>query len=87
VKIGQTMAYSGPASSFATVGRAMTAYFHNAEGGVNGRKINLISLDDSYSPPKTVEQTRRLKRFSSAPRRPAPIGRSAPGAIDLQAAA
>jgi hypothetical protein len=60
VKIGQTMAYSGPASSFATVGHAMTAYFHNAEGGVNGRKINLISLDDSYSPPKTVEQTRRL---------------------------
>ena len=48
------------ASSFAAVGRAMTAYFHNAEGGVNGREINLISLDDSYSPPKTVEQTRRL---------------------------
>ena len=62
VKIGQTMPYSGPASSFAAIGRAMTAYFQkvNAEGGVNGRKINLISLDDGYSPPKAVEQTRRL---------------------------
>lgn len=62
VKIGQTMPYSGPASSFAAIGKAMTAYFKkvNAEGGVNGRKINLISLDDGYSPPKAVEQTRRL---------------------------
>ena len=62
VKIGQTMPYSGPASSFAAIGRAMTAYFEkvNAEGGVNGRKIKLISLDDAYSPPKAVEQTRRL---------------------------
>lgn len=62
VKIGQTMPYSGPASSFAAIGRAMSAYFQkvNAEGGVNGRKINLISLDDGYSPPKAVEQTRRL---------------------------
>jgi len=62
VKIGQTMPYSGPASSFAAIGRAMTAYFEklNAEGGVNGRKINLISLDDAYSPTKAVEQTRRL---------------------------
>ncbi|MGY3620139.1 ABC transporter substrate-binding protein [Bradyrhizobium sp. USDA 10063] len=62
VKIGQTMPYSGPASSFAAIGRAMTAYFQkvNSEGGVNGRKINLVSLDDGYSPPKAVEQTRRL---------------------------
>ena len=62
VKIGQTMPYSGPASSFAAIGRSMAAYFQkmNAEGGVNGRKINLISLDDGYSPPKAVEQTRRL---------------------------
>jgi branched-chain amino acid transport system substrate-binding protein len=62
VKIGQTMPYSGPASSFAAIGRSMNAYFQkvNAEGGVNGRKINLISLDDAYSPPKAVEQTRRL---------------------------
>ncbi|MDA9476556.1 branched-chain amino acid ABC transporter substrate-binding protein [Bradyrhizobium sp. CCBAU 65884] len=62
VKIGQTMPYSGPASSFAAIGRAMSAYFQkvNSEGGVNGRKINLISLDDGYSPPKAVEQARRL---------------------------
>jgi len=62
IKIGQTMPYSGPASSYGTIGKAEAAYFAmiNAEGGVNGRKINLISLDDAYSPPKTVEQTRRL---------------------------
>jgi branched-chain amino acid transport system substrate-binding protein len=62
IKIGQTMPYSGPASAYGTAGRAEAAYFAkiNAEGGVNGRKIQLLSLDDSYSPPKTVEQTRRL---------------------------
>jgi ABC-type branched-subunit amino acid transport system substrate-binding protein len=62
IKIGQTIPYSGPGSSYATIGRAQTAYFAkvNAEGGVNGRKIALLSFDDGYSPPKTVEQTRRL---------------------------
>src|ERR1700752_2256097 len=62
IKIGQTMPYSGPASSYGTIGKAEAAYFAmlNEQGGVNGRKITLISLDDSYSPPKTVEQTRRL---------------------------
>ncbi|QUS42594.1 branched-chain amino acid ABC transporter substrate-binding protein [Tardiphaga alba] len=62
IKIGQTMPYSGPASTFAAIGKAMEAYFQklNASGGINGRKINLISLDDGYSPPKAVEQTRRL---------------------------
>lgn len=62
VKIGQTMPYSGPASSFSAIGKAMTAWFAkvNKEGGVNGRKINLVSLDDAYSPPKAVEQTRNL---------------------------
>lgn len=62
VKIGQTMPYSGPASSFAAIGKSMAAYFEkiNDGGGVNGRKITLISLDDAYSPPKAVEQTRRL---------------------------
>jgi branched-chain amino acid transport system substrate-binding protein len=62
IKIGQTMPYSGPASAYGAVGLAELAYFHmlNEQGGVNGRKINLISLDDGYSPPKTVEQTRRL---------------------------
>jgi|KBSMisStaDraftv2_1062788.scaffolds.fasta_scaffold117750_2 branched-chain amino acid transport system substrate-binding protein len=62
IKVGQTMPYSGPASAYAAVGKAEVAYFHkiNAEGGVNKRRIKLLSLDDAYSPPKTVEQTRRL---------------------------
>ncbi len=62
IKIGQTMPYSGPASAYGTQGRAEAAYFKmiNSTGGVNGRTINFISLDDSYSPPKTVEQTRKL---------------------------
>jgi branched-chain amino acid transport system substrate-binding protein len=62
IKIGQTMPYSGPASSYGTIGKAEAAYFKmiNEQGGINGRKINLISLDDGYSPPKTVEQIRRL---------------------------
>ncbi|WP_295852335.1 ABC transporter substrate-binding protein [Tardiphaga sp.] len=62
VKIGQTMPYSGPASAYGTQGRIEEAYYAmiNAKGGVNGRKITMISLDDAYSPPKTVEQTRRL---------------------------
>jgi branched-chain amino acid transport system substrate-binding protein len=62
IKIGQTMPYSGAASLYGTIGRAQSAYFDkvNAQGGVNGRKIKLLSLDDAYSPPKTVEHTRRL---------------------------
>ena len=62
IKIGQTMPYSGPLSAFGTMGRAEAAYFEmiNARGGVNGRRIKLISLDDAYSPPKSIEQTRRL---------------------------
>jgi branched-chain amino acid transport system substrate-binding protein len=62
IKIGQTMPYSGPASPFGTIGRAEAAYFAmvNDQGGVNGRKIKLISLDDGYSPAKALEQTRRL---------------------------
>ncbi len=62
IKLGQTMPYSGPASAYGTIGRLHTAYFKmiNDNGGVNGRKINLISLDDGYSPPKAVEQVRRL---------------------------
>ncbi|WP_371930069.1 ABC transporter substrate-binding protein [Bradyrhizobium sp. CCGUVB1N3] len=62
IKIGQTMPYSGPASSYGTIGQSMAAYFEkiNAEGGVNGRKIKFISYDDAFSPPKTVEQTRKL---------------------------
>ena len=62
IKIGQTMPYSGPASAYGVIGSTEAAYFKmiNEQGGVNGRKINLISLDDAYSPPKTVEQVRRL---------------------------
>jgi branched-chain amino acid transport system substrate-binding protein len=62
IKIGNTMPYSGPASAYGAIGKADAAYFQmiNDQGGVNGRKINFITLDDGYSPPKTVEQTRRL---------------------------
>ncbi|MGP0094354.1 MAG: ABC transporter substrate-binding protein [Xanthobacteraceae bacterium] len=62
IKIGQTMPYSGPASAYGVIGKTEAAYFKmiNEMGGINGRKINLISLDDGYSPPKTVEQIRRL---------------------------
>ena len=62
IKLGQTMPYSGPASAYGTIGKAQLAYFKmiNDAGGINGRKINLISLDDGYSPPKTVEQVRKL---------------------------
>jgi len=62
IRVGQTMPYSGPASAYGAIGKASAAYFRmiNDQGGVGGRKINLISLDDGYSPPKTVEQIRRL---------------------------
>src|SRR5277367_4867457 len=62
IKIGQTMPYSGPASAYGVIGRTESAYFKmiNDQGGINSRKINLISLDDAYSPPRTVEQVRRL---------------------------
>jgi len=62
IKLGQTMPYSGPASAYGTIGKLHQAYFKmiNDQGGINGRKINLISLDDGYSPPKTVEQVRKL---------------------------
>jgi ABC-type branched-subunit amino acid transport system substrate-binding protein len=62
IKVGQTVPFSGPASAYATVGKAQAAYIRmiNDSGGVNGRKINLIQYDDAYSPPKTVEQVRKL---------------------------
>jgi branched-chain amino acid transport system substrate-binding protein len=62
IKIGQTVPFSGPASAYATIGKAQAAYFNmiNDQGGVNGRKINLIQYDDAYSPPKAVEQVRKL---------------------------
>ena len=62
IRIGQTLPYSGPLSGFGTIGRVQEAYFQmiNDRGGINGRKIKFISMDDAYSPPKTVEQTRKL---------------------------
>jgi len=62
IKLGQTSPFSGPASAYSVIAKAQAAYFKmiNDQGGVNGRKINLITLDDAYSPPKTVEQTRKL---------------------------
>ncbi|MGN6283691.1 MAG: ABC transporter substrate-binding protein [Afipia sp.] len=62
IKVGQTIPLSGPASAYATIGKAQAAYMKmvNDHGGVNGRKINLIQYDDAYSPPKTVEQVRKL---------------------------
>ena len=62
IKIGQTVPYSGPASAFSSYGRVMTGYFQmlNEKGGINGRKVNLISLDNAFSPPKAIEQSRKL---------------------------
>src|ERR1700749_248679 len=62
IKIGQTLPFSGPASAYASIGKTQAAYFNmiNEQGDVNGRKINLIQYDDSYSPPKAVEQVRNL---------------------------
>ncbi|MCC8938229.1 Leucine-, isoleucine-, valine-, threonine-, and alanine-binding protein [Bradyrhizobium ivorense] len=62
IKVGQTVPFSGPASAYASIGKTQAAYFKmiNDQGGVNGRKINLIQYDDAYSPPKAVEQVRKL---------------------------
>ena len=62
IKIGNTMPYSGPVSAYGVIGKSEAAYFAmiNDKGGVNGRKINFISRDDGYSPPKTLEQVRQL---------------------------
>ena len=62
IKVGNTNPYSGPASAYGTIGRSEAAYFKmiNEQGGINGRKINFISQDDAYSPPRTVEQVRKL---------------------------
>src|SRR5580698_5413915 len=62
IKVGNIMPYSGPASAYGVIGKTEAAYFNkiNAEGGINGRKINFVSYDDAYSPPKAVEQARKL---------------------------
>ena len=77
IKIGNTNPYSGPASAYGTIGKVIGAYLKkvNDEGGINGRKINYVTLDDGYSPPKTVEMVRRLvsrSRSRSCSRRSAP---------------
>src|SRR6186713_3060821 len=68
IRIGNIMPYSGPASAYGTIGKAQAAYFRmiNEHGGINGRKINFISYDDGYSPPKTVEQARKLVESDEA---------------------
>jgi branched-chain amino acid transport system substrate-binding protein len=62
IKIGNIMPYSGPASAYAAIGKTEAAYFRmiNEQGGINGRKIEFITYDDGFSPPKTVEQARKL---------------------------
>jgi ABC-type branched-subunit amino acid transport system substrate-binding protein len=67
IKLGQTSPFSGAASAYSVIAKAQAAYFRmiNDEGGVNGRKINLITLDDAYTPPKTVEQTQYGPRPSA----------------------
>jgi branched-chain amino acid transport system substrate-binding protein len=78
IKIGRTMPYSGPASAYGVIGKSEAAYFRmiNETGGISGRKINVISLDDGDSPPKTVEQVRRLveqEQVRSCSTRSAPL--------------
>src|ERR1700740_886573 len=62
IRVGNIMPYSGPASAYGAIGKAMIAYFKmvNDRGGINGRKVDFVSYDDGYSPPKTVEQARKL---------------------------
>lgn len=83
IKIGQTMPYSGPASSLGTMGKTEVAYFAmiNASGGINGRRITLISLDDAYTPPKTFEQTRKLVEAEQVLALFSPLGTAANAAI------
>jgi branched-chain amino acid transport system substrate-binding protein len=83
IRIGNTMPYSGPASAYGTIGKAMTALFRRAndDGGFAGRKVNFISYDDSYSPPKTVEQTRRLIEEDKVAALFAPLGTPTNSAI------
>ncbi|HET8932911.1 MAG TPA: ABC transporter substrate-binding protein [Polyangiales bacterium] len=83
IKLGQTMPYSGPASAYGTIGKLHSAYFKmvNEEGGIDGYKINLLSLDDGYSPPKTVEQTRKLVEEEQVVAMFSPLGTATNSAI------
>src|SRR6516165_4319397 len=83
IKIGHVVAYSGPASAYGVIGKTEEAYFKmlNDAGGVNGRKINFISYDDAYSPPKTVEQVRRLVEEDGVLLMASPLGTPTNSAI------
>ena len=83
IKIGNIMPYSGPASAYGIIGKTMSAYFRmiNDTGGVNGRKINFITYDDAYSPPKTVEQARKLVESDEVFLIFAPLGTASNAAI------
>jgi ABC-type branched-subunit amino acid transport system substrate-binding protein len=83
IKVGNIMPYSGPASAYGVIGRTEAAYFRkiNAEGGINGRKISFISYDDAYSPPKTVEQARKLVESDEVLLIFAPLGTPSNSAI------
>src|ERR1700744_5645015 len=83
IKIGNIMPYSGPASAYGIIGKTMSAYFRmiNDNGGVNGRKINFITYDDAYSPPKTVEQARKLVESDEVFLIFAPLGTASNAAI------
>src|SRR5262247_1825859 len=83
IKIGQTMPYSGPASAYGVIGKGEAAYFQmiNEKGGINGRKLNLISLDDSASPPKTVEVVRKLVEQENVAFLFNPLGTAANAAV------
>ena len=77
IKIGQTVPYSGPASAFGSYGRVMTGYFQmlNEKGGINGRKVNLISLDNAFSPPKPSNRAASSSTMMASSRRSAPSAR------------
>ena len=83
IKIGNIMPYSGPASAYGIVGKTMSAYFRmiNDNGGINGRRITFISYDDAYSPPKTVEQARKLVESDEVLLIFAPLGTATNAAI------
>jgi branched-chain amino acid transport system substrate-binding protein len=83
IRIGNIMPYSGPASAYGIIGKTMSAYFHmiNDNGGINGRKINFLSYDDAYSPPKTVEQARKLVESDDVFLIFAPLGTASNAAI------
>src|SRR5438045_537944 len=83
IKIGNTIPYSGPASVYSIIGKTYAAFFRmiNDQGGINGRKINFISYDDAYSPPKTVEQVRKLVESDEVFLMFAPLGTPSNAAI------